>query len=360
MTAVGQTEEGSDSADGTAAVEDTGNPELIAATGELAAPAARGNGPSADKRIEIDLLTYKTILEIADAVGAACADKIAAGLQPAPPPLFVATPDGARAIGNVQLLDTTLRALLKTLTDMEKTLGGGPSTADLATRTQELAPMAFVAGAKSFLTEASLLLGGVKDLLALLAVTDSYDSQTVAIDPDLLATVVAARCLQHNLAPVVIATGQPLPPVWHRSDLLPKLVRAIAGLRASKPAAPEEAASIETLLSRADAAVDALGQTNSVDPLALMHVLSLHPAAPVLIVRPVAAGGRYRTRKHLFTVLGLAETQSFSVGVAISYTLSDRQTGALMAGDLIFSSSGNLRLPVRVSRTWLNNIKSRH
>ena len=90
--------------------------------------------------------------------------------------------------------------------------------------------------------------------------------------------------------------------------------------------------------------------------MALMHVLTLHPSAPFLIVQRIAADGSFRTRKHLFTALGLTEALSFSPGSVVSYSLTDRQTGTLIAGDLLYTSSRNLRLPTGTNTTFLSNI----
>ena len=338
------------------AATDPATGEGEAAGSAVAVPAAdtatADSATLATKSIEIDLATWQTILDIAAAIGRACAKKLITTPKMPSHPVFVTTAEGARAIANAQLLDTTLRGLLKTLTDLATPMAGAPDTREIF----ELNATNLVSGAISLVADATAMLTGVKGLLALLTVTESYDARAVAIDPATLASVVAAGCLKHNLAPIVIAQGQTLPPVWRHSDVVPKLSAAIARLRAIKPATAEDATLIADLLSKADTTVTALSQTTAIDPLALMHVLTLHPSAPFLIVQRIAADGSFRTRKHLFTALGLTEALSFSPGSVVSYSLTDRQTGTLIAGDLLYTSSRNLRLPTGTNTTFLSNI----
>ena len=52
----------------------------------------------------------------------------------------------------------------------------------------------------------------------------------------------------------------------------------------------------------------------------------------------LAAGGRYRMRRHLLTVLGLADPLAWSGGAAVRFALLDPRTGALLDSDVVYGA----------------------
>jgi hypothetical protein len=74
----------------------------------------------------------------------------------------------------------------------------------------------------------------------------------------------------------------------------------------------------------------------------------------LLTGRSFAAGGAYRTRKHVFTLLGLVRGLSFSGGSAIEFRLTDRK-GKLLAADMLYHAGRERKIP-RSDEKLLSNL----
>lgn len=304
-------------------------------------------------RIEIDLLTYETCIRIADTIARRCRPKLLAASRT----LLVAPPGAAATIGRARALGATVTALRDAIERIARTapISRAEERRDAESADSEATESAFAA-AQGTIDQAAALLGSVKGILDTLAVVDRFDGRDVAIDPTILAAIVASRCLRAGMTPVLVADSQLPTRSWRESGSLASLIAAVEKLRFATLAGEAAADAAAKLLTRADAVVETLKTPEAGAPLALLDLVNAHEDAPLLTVQLLAAGGAYRTRSHLFTALGFAEKLSISAGAAIHFALRDRASGTLLAGDLLLDSSGHVRLPGAVTERRIGNL----
>lgn len=72
-------------------------------------------------------------------------------------------------------------------------------------------------------------------------------------------------------------------------------------------------------------------------------LLASRPGVLILDARVIKTGGRYRTRKHLFSTLFGFDSVSYSGGAAVAFTLLDAATGKAVLSDVVHHSSGDVR-----------------
>ena len=226
-----------------------------------------------------------------------------------------------------------------------------PPAAPAGDRTErELALETALAGAKGAVEAAGDLLESLKAALKPLAVTETLEERAVAIPAQALARLVAGRLIERDLKPVLPSrrlTGTALPPQ------LRALANAAAAMDPAVLATPEGAA----LKQEVEALLAGLADNATLNGgLALVRQAEGSPSALLLVVECLSAGGVVRARRHLLTLVGLAEPLSMSAGVALSYTLGEAATGALLASDIAYHASGRVRLSSGVQERPLTTL----
>ena len=186
-------------------------------------------------------------------------------------------------------------------------------------------------------------LKSLTDAVTGLGVQESFERRATIVDEPALFTILAGALLQANFEPEIVATDsarlpRPLP-------VAERLLREIARVRAL-PGAEETGRT--ALLDQAETAIERLRTKSAHAALGmlLLDALAAREKAPLLTARSFAAGGAYRTRKHLFTMLGLVRGLSFSGGSAIQFRLTDRE-GKLIAADMLYHAERERKIPRR-------------
>jgi hypothetical protein len=194
-------------------------------------------------------------------------------------------------------------------------------------------------------------LKSITDAVTELGVEESFERQATIIDESALFTILAGALLEANFEPEIVASDaarlpRPLPKAEH---VLGEIAR-VRGLPGSED--PDRKA----LLDHAEAAIERL-RVKSADVslgMLLLDALAAQQTTPLLTARSFAAGGAYRTRKHVFTLLGLVRGLSFSGGSAIEFRLTDRK-GKLLAADMLYHAGRERKIP-RSDEKLLSNL----
>lgn len=181
----------------------------------------------------------------------------------------------------------------------------------------------------------------VTDAVTAVGIDERFERQATNIDESALFTILASALIEANFSPEIIAVDSPrLPRPLPRVE---RVLREIARVR-SLPVAEEPGP--KALLDQAEAAIERLRAKTAEMALGmlLLEALDAQRDAPLLTARSFAAGGAYRIRKHLLTLLGLVRGLSFSGGSAILFRLTDRR-GKLLAADVLFHAGRQRQIP---------------
>jgi hypothetical protein len=305
--------------------EEKGEASTPAPAPEPAAAGAAG--------IEVELVALAAARRVAGAIAARCRKalgrpKVAPEGEAAARIVLVAG-SAAAAAASVGLLQAELAALEKALAAIGADEGEALESLDLKW--------------PRFDEELRKNVELVRDTLLEVGVEETYDRRATLIDEPALHTILAGALIDANFeVRIVGADNAAVPPRFEAAERVIEEIVRVRGLEGAED--PQRKA----LLDQAEAAIERIRVQAAVTDLGLQlaEALDAGKNPSLLTARSFAAGGAYRTRKHLFTLLGFVRGLSFSGGAAILFRLSDK-AGRLLAADLLFHAGRERKIPRR-------------
>ncbi|HEX8622262.1 MAG TPA: hypothetical protein VF718_09840 [Allosphingosinicella sp.] len=293
-----------------------------------AKPALAAAGPSG---IEVDLAALAAARSVAHAIASRCQKELerleATDLGETKPRIVLVAASAAAAAASVQLLQAELAAL-------EKALGAIGTGEDSSLESLKLEWPTFDEGLGKTVEL-------VRDTLLKLGVDESFDRRATMIDEPALHTMLAGALIDANFEVQVIdADSSAVPPRFEAAERVIGQIARVRGLEGADDPGRK------ALLDQAEASITRIRDKAAETSLGLRLVEALDARRKPLLLtaRSFAAGGAYRTRKHLFTLLGLVRGLSFSGGAAILFRLSDPK-GRLLVADLLYHAGRPGRIP---------------
>lgn len=325
-----------------------------AGTGDKPAEQAGGGSESSEggpakssldttQRIEVDLATYGAVTAIAEAIVERCS----APLEARTGALIIVPTAAAHAMAAAQVLEIELKSLA---TALDKLAGDDGSSLEFL---KAITPAAVTGTFAALEKSAQSLFTAVEKL----GVKDVYSGRSVGIDEPALMAAVGGQ-LASSREVIMIGGDAPFPTPTPRS--FQRLAGALERARSAK--LDEEARKkLEMLQASLDKALAPLRDAGAAAMLGLKLLAALDRSSDALIltVRSLSAGGAYRERTHLLTMLGFVDKLSFSAGAALVFTLTSAKEGRLLASDIVYHSTDRLQTPSATRRTLLSNSGSR-
>lgn len=317
----------------------------VAQTIPSAASTATGSNPGAagselSAKIEIDLLTYGVLERLANVIAERCDTR-------EEDEVLIATPTDMATIAAVRALHQVLVHLALQIERLvpESAPGRPDKALNLAT--------AIKAGTEGV----SAIVTAAKGVIDLLAVTEESGSRAVAIEERTMAELVAIE-LRTRSKPIIVSAGTAaISAETAATSVIARLADARERLRAAR--GEEQDKKVQAALATVDRLLDPILQGSAAAVaagLGMMALIDLHPEAPILVARTLASGGTGWNRTNLLTRLGCREPLSFSAGAAVIFSLTNRD-GTLIAGNLVYDSSGRVEIPSRSGVAKLTNVR---
>ena len=265
-------------------------------------------------RIEVEVATYAMLRRIAAGIDARCRRAVGAD---GGRPILIVPPSAAAATGRARFLLAELETFALRMEQLS------PAPAEEGGEGVTLAT--FAAGVKA----AAAALGPTLDVITkAVGVTETHAGRLVTVEESALTAALGGHMIRLKLNPQIVGGDVPL-----LASVPPALTRVrLAGDRLRAAAKDADArAEAAQLLARVDAALALFAAPGGdLSPgWQLMSALGQDSLPLALIANVLAAGGHYRLRRHLGTMLGLADPLSFSGGAAVRFALLEPRTGRL-------------------------------